>query len=379
MANFNDVKLLDGSLRAVALPATDLVAFPHRGQLSATADVMRWSSGGGHFDAELEFAAPYPFASHTFTSAGKVGADGPSYESLRSAYSAALWTAFPQNFKAEAGIQKWRVPETGVYEFLVLNCAGAYGGDPFGANRRSSTTARFLLEANDWVSILVGQRPDKEHLPDTIYNQMAAVAACGGTFVVSAKRGLLIAAGGNAPSVPSSNVPRVPSLVPQAGTYRNNSAVDQNPTSTITMGGLISSSNRSGITAVAGAGGGYAGDGEGGEAGGKSFLNGGRGGVFEGYVGATYGRLEGGFGGGGSIVSSTRLTSMPSGTYWGVVPAAGAGGYTGGTGGIGWYGTSAQKGGAGGTFVAPFVTQPASITAITVSGQDASVKVTRIS
>jgi hypothetical protein len=67
----------------------------------------------------------YNFSTHTFTSAGKTGATGPTLQEIKTAYSAAVWAQNTSYLNVVTqGIQLWTVPVTGLYH---VTCVGAHG------------------------------------------------------------------------------------------------------------------------------------------------------------------------------------------------------------------------------------------------------------
>ena len=70
--------------------------------------------------------ALYDFTTHTFTRGGATGKNGPTHSALVSLYTAASW-ASNSNFFTQGdyqGYQKWKVPQTAVYEFEVQGAGG---------------------------------------------------------------------------------------------------------------------------------------------------------------------------------------------------------------------------------------------------------------
>jgi hypothetical protein len=283
-------------------------------------------------------SAAYTFSSHTFTTCGQTGQNGPAQSSCRSAYST-TWDDSDANFTVVSGIQIWTVPYTGLYR---INAYGAVGSGGSGTNGTSSggsgaqVQGDFNLTEGDKIRILVGQ-------PGTTTNATSADGASGsgggGTFVISGTTGtldsqvLLIAAGGgggNDPGYQASVTNGLGGLHTTAGTGDGENS-----------------------------GGSYRGSSFGGSSlNGGSFANGG--------VGGFYSRSDlgyGGFGGGGATDDSPT----------------GGGGWVGGTGsvaassknnGANQSGTSAVNSGSGSvaiTSLGPAITTFAPRTSITNS------------
>jgi hypothetical protein len=235
--------------------------------------------------------AAYAFTSHTFTSCGQTGQNGPSQATCRSSYST-TWDDADANFTVVNGIQIWTVPYTGLYRLNALGASGSGGSGSYGTSSGglgARVQGDFNLTEGDKIRILVGQ-------PGTTTNSTSGDGASGsgggGTFIISGTSGtldsqvLLIAAGGG-----GGNDPGYQSYVTNG------------------LGGLHTSA---GTGDGENSGGSYRGAGTGGtNLNGGSFANGG--------VGGYYTRSDvgiGGFGGGGATDDA----------------ATGGGGWVGGTG-----------------------------------------------
>jgi hypothetical protein len=262
----------------------------------------------------------YQFTSHTFTSAGVTGIDGPSIAQLRASYA----TPWSTNFLTQGafnGYQDWTVPEDGTYEFTVSGAPGYQGNALAGAG--AIVRGRVPLLQGDVITIAVGQRGERAPTNDT-WN-----GSSGGTFVVR-KNGnvpLFVAAGG----VSSAN--------------RSGSA--QNGLTTIDGGFAWSGSTRG--TNGNGSPGENNGGGGGGffsSGGGSSRGNGGNG-FQAGLRGADLWDSNGGRGGFGGGASA-------DGASWG--GSGGSGGYSGGGAGNT---NGSNPGGPGGSFITPSATNVA--------------------
>lgn len=260
----------------------------------------------------------YPFTTHSFTTAGQTGQQGPTLTDLRAAYNSEDWMSTYINVGTFRGYQDWTVPETGVYEFTVKGAPGRQGNALGGGG--AIIRGRVVLQKDEIITLAVGQRGA---LPP---NNTTWPASSGGTFVVRKNGNIpLFVAGGGASS--------------SAGTNGFNAVTNSTFGGTSQRGFLGGQNGR-------GAGGRSAGGGGGGffSAGGNSERGGGGGGFNNGLVGgfaAGGSSAVGGFGGGAGSDGET----------WG--GPGGAGGYGGGA-------TNdrvgSQSGGGGGSFIFPTAT-----------------------
>jgi len=257
----------------------------------------------------------YSFSSHTFTNAGVAGRTGPTLTQLRSAYTP-TWTGDTNYLNVVTqGIQEWTVPRTGTYRIEAWGAEGGRGEQSVSKPIRTGKGARmrgdFTLTGGDVIRILVGQRGG-----DFVTSTYGGGGG-GGTFVTTnTNTALIVAGGGNGESWGSWNAQAPDGLA------------DNNNVTGGTDGG--DGDRGSG-------GGGLTGDGSVGSFGstdsvGKSFTNGGVGGLgindggdgsFGGGGGARY---EGGGGGGysgGQVVPPNEFDTT--------FPTYGAGSYNGGT------------------------------------------------
>jgi hypothetical protein len=255
----------------------------------------------------------YQFTSHTFTTCGQTGQQGPTLTNLRATYNSEPWMSTFINIGNFRGYQDWVVPETGVYEFTVKGAPGRQGNALGGGG--AIIKGRVVLQKDEIITIAVGQRGE---LPP---NNTSWPASSGGTFVVR-KNGnipLFVAGGGSASS----------------GGTNGFSAVTNSTFGGTSQRGFIGGANGNGAGGVnaGGAGGGFF------SAGGNSSVGGGGGGFNNGLVGGFRGgtsSANGGFGGGGGS----------DGQSWG--GPGGAGGYGGGATNDA---VGSQSGGGGGSFI----------------------------
>ena len=274
---------------------------------------------------ESAHAGLYAFTSHTFTPCGASGTSGPSTANCTSAYSAATWSSNSSYFSTSNGIQLWTVPTTGTYRLTVLGARGGVGGStPFAGGSGAKAQADVSLTQGDQIKILVGQ------IGGTSLN-VTSGGGGGGTFVTSSANSPLVIAGGGGGGAGAGSAGEKTGV---GGTNVNSGTASRDGTVAGGTGGLGGASPSEGWSGASG--GGLTGDGGNGIAnssvaansGGKSFTNGGAGGI---RIGTNGHGAVGGFGGGG-------------GSTWG---PGGGGGYSGG-GGDSSAGSGSDREGAGG-------------------------------
>ncbi len=275
-------------------------------------------------------AGLYSFTSHTFTPCGASGTSGPSTANCTSAYSSAAWASNSSYFSTSSGIQLWTVPSTGSYRITALGARGGVGGTtPFAGGSGARVQADISLTQGDQIKILVGQ------IGGLSANNTSGGGG-GGTFVATSSNSPLIVAGGGGGGAGSGSTG---DKTGTGGTNTNNGTAGRDG---VVAGGSNGLGGAAPTEAWSGAsGGGMTGDGGNGIAnslvatnsGGKSFLNGGAGGI---RIGTNNHGAVGGFGGGG-------------GSTWG---PGGGGGYSGGGGdSTPGGGFDREGGGGGGSFV----------------------------
>ena len=139
-------------------------------------------------------AALYAFTSFTFTTAGTVGATGPSQATLLASYNTATypWLTNTAYFSATDGMQYWTVPVTATYRIVA---AGSWSTPRVGklSGKGAIFQGDFALTMNSVVRILCGQSEF----------QRAGITPSGGgggTFVVASpyntNASILVVAGG---------------------------------------------------------------------------------------------------------------------------------------------------------------------------------------
>ena len=238
---------------------------------------------------------------YIFTNAGATGKDGPTPAQLIAEYNG---TNLQGSLSAgsKPGFQEWTVPQAGEYFIEAIGARSGKSASRTDFGRGSFVRGKFLLNANQKLTIVVGQAGQ-----DCTYDR--ASSGGGATYVAldSNQTVLAIAGGGG-------------------GSYRYSRGGD----GVLTpygqdIYGIMGGRNGAGGggTNSSGGGGGFSSDGQGGNFKGKSFTSGANGGN---------GSLVGGFGGGGG-------TQYNGGDF-----AGGGGGFSGGAG-------AESNGGGGGSFV----------------------------
>jgi hypothetical protein len=258
----------------------------------------------------------YEFKTHTFTTAGKTGREGPTISEVRNAYSGVSWAQNSEFLNmTKQGIQEWKVPATGSY---TIRAVGAAGGNPGTYNRGRDVYLITTLTKGEVINILVGQ---KGITPPNTKNGSGG----GGTFVIRGTETAIIVAGGGGGRSREGNYNNLSSNA-NSTSKGNNSGDD-------TGNGGGDNGNGGSNGDFTGGGGGFITNG--GSAnwatGGLSFKNGGNGGIVTNPSYIQHGSV-GGFGGGGSTIDDG---------------GGGGGGYSGGSGGK-YFGAGPTKNGGGG-------------------------------
>ncbi len=322
------------------------------------------SSGGGNHKKISDLSTQvnnyssglYVFTTHTFTSAGTTGKNGPTLTACKTAYSNQTWAQNSNYLNMTTnGIQIWTVPTTGTYSIEVHGARGGNASYQSAAVGGSGYAVKgsYNLTQNDKLYIVVGQNG----IDDT-YNGGGG----GGSFVYLnsiSQSSILFAGGGGGGGCTASNaavsfgVPGTSNINGTQGTLntgikRGGAGVNgggggggANDTLTAGAGGNgPGSTGSNGSTTVCGKGGGNSVGG----AGGSTNFNGGGGGGGYGinsactFLGGAAGARDGGFGGGGASGLGTI----------GYGGGGGGGGYSGGGGGGGGGGFGGPGGGGGG-------------------------------
>jgi hypothetical protein len=285
--------------------------------------------GTSSSQATKSFIPLYTMASnsHTFTTAGQTGREGPTQAQMRAAYDTSANGNWDETYISQGsfqGYQDWTVPVTGTYSFDVRGASGYNGSAAGSVGRGVRIEGRIPLNKGDVITIAVGQ-VGAAPSSSTVYG-----GSGGGTFVVR-KTGNdpLFVAGGGA-GEPNTGSGRDGVLTNNAGTSTNLSAGGTNG-----FGG-------SSLNGRSAAGGGFlsrGGNATTGELGGGSFP--------DGLTMGTNARVGGygGFGGGG----------QSDGNSFG--QSGGAGGYSGGSGARST--TANHSGGGGGSFITTSATNVA--------------------
>ena len=96
----------------------------------------------------------YTFTSHNFTTAGQTGREGGDLNDFTTAYAAQAWAQDTDNFNVQTdGFQRWTVPATASYDFIVAGAQGG-GGGGYGA----IVTFTLALIEGDKLLLAVGHR-----------------------------------------------------------------------------------------------------------------------------------------------------------------------------------------------------------------------------
>lgn len=265
---------------------------------------------------EIKEEPLYEFTSAVFTSANVSGRIGPTQEQLNSSYQG---TSLENKVTSTNGIQLWTVPASGQYK---IETYGAQGGNAVSrqGGKGSIISADIPLLKGQQLKILVGQQP--------LFTPYYSGGGGGGTFVTTlANEPIVIAGGGAGYSHPATENGYNGTTTNKGGDSKSGQLGGENG-----LGGTTKNPSTSGEGS---AGGGLLGNGESQRhtgstgTGGRSFINGGLGGVSW----DIHSRgSDGGFGSGGG-----------SGNYG----SGGGGGYSGGAAGQ----SNGNSGGGGGSFV----------------------------
>ncbi len=302
----------------------------HRNEITATRERAPKPTTTTMMPTTTMIPFVYKFISHTFTTAGKSGKDGPILAEVRNAYSGVSWAQNSEYLNIIThGIQEWKVPVSGSY---TIRAVGA--GVPYNSNYKINglnnyqkgidATITTKLIKGEVIKILVGQIPGPENP-----NIRTQRGGAGGTFVVRGVQTPIIIAGGGGSRGVSSAI-----IVSNATT--SNTGQSGGGSQYFGVGGTDGNGGKIGNNPYSGGGGGLISNGMNGTYGngGFSFINGGKGG----YYTMENNGSEGGFGGGGGGGGSAA--------------GAGGGGYSGGGNGgndsdnsISW-----TSGGGGGSY-----------------------------
>ena len=257
---------------------------------------------------------------HTFTTCGQTGRQGPSNSQIATGYST-NWHGTYVTEGAFRGYQDWTVPVSGVYRFDVKGASGYEGSGSGTAGRGARIRGEVALTKGEIITIAVGQRgsaPESGNFG----------GSGGGTFVVRKISGepLIVAGGGSADAGTGNGIDAVttnagaPSTNGELGGQNGNGGSAQDSSRSAGGGGFFSRGENSTFS----------------ERGGGSFQDG-----LEAQSNLARIGGEGGFGGG---ASSDGENSGQSG---------GGGGYSGGSGARST--VANQAGGGGGSFAASTV------------------------
>lgn len=181
----DETTLIAGVMKGLYIPKSSAGAQPTRpGQLSVVTGVLMVAvdngSGGLSWEQAVDPRDPdYEFTTHTFIPAGAIGRIGPTIAQLSAAYGSAPFMGSDDLFRVENGLQIWKVPANGIYEFVLKGAARAAS-----ASLPAQLTVRLAMLLGDYVTMAVGQQAAGDW------------GGNGGSFVRSVNRGLIAVAGG---------------------------------------------------------------------------------------------------------------------------------------------------------------------------------------
>ena len=312
----------------------------------------------------------YNFTSHTFTSAGMKGRNGPTLTNLREFYGhhPDKWHYSSSYFNVEGsynGIQKWTVPVTGSYE---IEAAGAstewarYSTTYYKRGGRGAImTGTFTLTQGEIIKIVVGQIGEEGTHSQNSGGYLSGGG--GGTFVIrtpytNTASILVIAGGGGGSSA--------------YGTVMHPGGDASTGTSGIS-GGFYSDGSHQGGGAPGGSGGAGGGASYGGGGGGFTGNGGTPSGTSSSNVARSFTNMAKGGQGARSWGGGDPWGGFGGGGGSGSLAAGGGGGYSGGGSGS-W--SSYQGGGGGGSYNSSSINTSSSIR--TVDAQSGYVRITKL-
>ncbi len=338
----NQLKLIGGSLKGLAIPTADRAEVPAEANLLKVRGGILVLSKNGASGLEWQQAVDtrdvlYDFATHTFTNAGKTGTTGPTLAQCKTAYAAASqWINNAAWFGVTAtGIQEWTVPVTGYYRIRARGASRYFGLSATVSDTRPEADAVFRLLKGDKLRIAVGQLG---YYPP---NVGPCVSGSGGTFVQSAEQGLLLVGGGAGGYAGASSIVGVTTRLAGPSIHISSNVLIP-PQSAEGKAGINRTYSNGNQSSQGYGGASYDDQFTDGRAP-KSFLNGATGGTNIDRVSTHAGGFGGGGAGGVNYNSSYNTTCV-----------GGGGGYSGGD-GAGMSNTGA-RGGDGGCFIADFGT-----------------------
>ena len=113
-----------------------------------------------------------------FSTCGTSGRLGPKQEDCDVAYQGT--NNAEEQVELHHGIQKWKVPATGLYLITAVGASGRATG-PLGGGRGAILTGNFHLQANEIILILVGQQSNFEPGVAGNREQSIGIGGSGGT------------------------------------------------------------------------------------------------------------------------------------------------------------------------------------------------------
>lgn len=266
---------------------------------------------------------------YTFTTAGATGRSGPTQLQLNTTYGS---TNLNSLVTTTNGIQSWTVPYSGVYRVEAYGARGGNGSTTTGGVG-AKMQGDFTFSAGQILKILVGQSGGSSTNGNV---GLTVGGGGGGSYVSNTANQPLIVAGGSG-GLATLNMYSF-GMANNAGNSGTSGMPGSNGNLSVTAssGGINGNGGSTATTFTIGqgsGGGGFFGNGANGNpaTGGRSFTNGGQGGLGTSSSGGSAG--DGGFGGGGG------------GDWSNNTGAGGGGGYSGGGGG-----THFGLGGGGGSY-----------------------------
>jgi len=253
----------------------------------------------------------YNFYKFTFSSCNKIGRLGPSLDECLDFYDIDNneWLLNTNNYNNLNGIQYWTCPRTGIYNFIICGPNGSNIYPNLIGGKSRYIHAKLYINRGAKIKMLIGQRGNSSYY-SYINNNITRYSGCSGgsgaTFVCDINNNLLICSAGGGSAIhqyinnniefSSNGIDTFKSIYgsDNNGNIKNNltSIYDNNKIPTSATFNLNGSFDDSTNTLI-----------------GKSFLNGGIGGVgIIDSITSINGSVDGGFGGGsGNIFLNNQL------------------------------------------------------------------------
>lgn len=103
----------------------------YKGEYVVTTSATDVGTNDTHGSILIEYLVPlsYFFSTHTFTTCGITGLNGPTYNTCKSTYASSTWTQDTNNFTLNIpGYQVWTVPFNATYKLIAYGAASPGGG-----------------------------------------------------------------------------------------------------------------------------------------------------------------------------------------------------------------------------------------------------------